>query len=173
MFEPVLPPPMLIIFGADQMAVPLVRLAKVMGFRTVVSDARPAFATREKHPDADRVIAAWPKDVIAQMDVDVHTYIVSLNHEPHFEDALFHALAGHEFGYLGAIGKRQRQQERLERAAAAGFDLGQLPPIHTPIGLDIGGKTPEEMALSVMAEIIAVKNGRSGGMLRDAMASQP
>jgi xanthine dehydrogenase accessory factor len=166
---PGLPPPTLLIFGADQMAVPLVRFAKLMGFRTVVSDARPAFATREKHTDADRVIAAWPKDVIAQVGVDDRTYVISLNHEPRFEDALLHALAGHKFPYLGAIGKRQRHRERVERAAEAGFDLGQLPPIHTPIGLDIGGKTPEEMALSVMAEIIAVKNGRSGGMLRETM----
>jgi xanthine dehydrogenase accessory factor len=173
LFEPVLSPLTLLIFGADQMAVPLARLAKLMGFRAVVSDARPAFATREKHPDADAVIAAWPHEVIAQVGVDDRTYVVSLNHEPRFEDALFHALAGCEFPYLGAIGKRQRQNERLERAAEAGFDLGQLPEIHTPIGLDIGGKTPEEMALSVMAEIIAVKNGRSGGMLRVTMADRP
>jgi xanthine dehydrogenase accessory factor len=172
LFEPRLPPPTLLIFGADQMAVPLVRLARIMGFWTVVSDARPAFATRDKHPDADQVIAAWPKDVIAQVGVGPRTYVVSLNHEPRFEDALFHALAGCDFPYLGAIGKRRRHQERLERAAAAGFDLAQLPPIHTPIGLDIGGKTPEEMALSVMAEIVAVKNGRAGGMLRATMADR-
>ena len=172
LFEPILPPPTLIIFGAEQMAVPLVRFANLMGFRTVVSDARPAFATREKHPDADDVIAAWPKDVIAQVGVTDRTCIVSLNHEPRFEDALLHALAGHDFRYLGAIGKHQRQHERLERAKIAGFDLAQLPPIHTPIGLDIGGKTPDEMALSVIAEIIAVKNGRAGGMLHKTLINR-
>lgn len=172
LLEPVLHPPTLLIFGADQLAVPLVRLARIMGFRTVVSDARPAFATREKHPDADKVIAAWPKDVIAQIGLDQRAYVVSLNHEPRFEDALLHALVGQPVRYIGAIGKRQRYQERLERAAAAGFDLDQLPPIHTPIGLDIGGKSPEEMALSIMAEIIAVKNGRSGEMLVKTMADR-
>ncbi len=165
LFEPVLPPPTLLIFGAVQTAVPLVRLAKIMGFRTVVTDARPAYATPEKHPDADLVLAAWPQDVIAQVGVDHWTFVVSLNHEPRFEDALLHALAGHEVGYLGAMGKPQREDERIARAAEAGFDLALLPDIHTPIGLDIGGKSAEEMALSILAEIVAVKNGRSGGML--------
>jgi xanthine dehydrogenase accessory factor len=163
LFEPVLPPPTLLIFGGDQMALPLVRFAKILGFRTVVTDARPAFAAREKHPDADQVVAAWPEEVVERIGVDDRTYIVSLNHEPRFEDAMLHALAGRDFPYLGAIGKPQRGAERAERAAAAGFDLDQLPPIHTPIGLDIGGKSAEEMALSVIAEIVAV-NKRSGGM---------
>jgi xanthine dehydrogenase accessory factor len=78
---------------------------------------------------------------------------------------MLQALAGHEVAYIGAIGKRMRHVERVERAAAAGLDLSQFPLIHTPIGLDIGGKTPEELALSIIAEIIAVKNSRSGGML--------
>lgn len=165
LFEPVQPPPTLLIFGAEQVAVPLTRLAKVMGFRTVVTDARPAFVSREKYPDADRVLAAWPQDVVQQVGVDERTYVVSLNHEARFEDAMLRALAGRAIGYLGAIGKPGRHDERIARAEAAGFDLRQLPPIHTPIGLDIGGKTPEEIALSILAEIIAVKNGRSGGML--------
>lgn len=167
LFEPALPPPTLLIFGAEQIAVPLVRLANVMGFRTVVTDARPAFATREKHPDASEVIAAWPDEVVQQVGVDNRTYIVSLNHEPRFEDAMLRALLNSNAArYIGAIGKRVRHQERLERAAEQGVDLSRLPPIHTPIGLDTGGKTPEEIALSILAEIIAVKNGRSGSMLR-------
>jgi xanthine dehydrogenase accessory factor len=164
LFEPVLPPPTLLIFGAEQVAVPLVRFAKLLGFRTVVSDARPAFATRERHPEADLVLHAWPEEVISQVGVDRRTYVVSLNHEPRFEDAVLHALAGREMRYLGAIGKPQRRAERETRAAVVGFDLGQLPSVHTPIGLDIGGKSPEEIALSIMAEIVAVRNGRSGGV---------
>jgi xanthine dehydrogenase accessory factor len=164
LFEPVLPPPTLLIFGGDQMAVPLVRFAAILGFHTVVTDARPAFATRDKHPDADQVLAEWPEEVVQHVEVDDRTYVVSLNHEPRFEDALLRALAGRDIAYLGMIGKRQRAAERIERAHAAGLDLGQLPPIHTPIGLDIGGKSAEEMALSVIAEIVAVKNKRSGGM---------
>lgn len=165
LFEPVLPPPTLLIFGGDQAAIPLVRFARLLGFRTVVSDARPAFATREKHPDADLVIAEWPEAVIAQVGADERTYVVSLNHEPRFEDALLRALVGRPVRYMGAIGKRIRHVEREERLAQAGFDLAQLPDIHTPIGLDIGGKSPEEIALSIIAEIVAVKNGRGGGML--------
>jgi xanthine dehydrogenase accessory factor len=155
----VLPPPTLLVFGGDQAAIPLVRLARLLGFRTVVSDARPAFATREKHPDADLVIAEWPGVVIAQVGADERTYVVSLNHEPRFEDALLRALVGRPVRYIGAIGKRVRRAEREERLAQAGFDLAQLPDIHTPIGLDIGGKSPEEIALSIIAEIVAVKNG--------------
>ncbi len=165
LFEPVLPPPLLLIFGGDVAALPLVRFAKILGLRTVVTDARPAFATREKHPDADEVIAAWPAEIIRRVGVDARTYVVSLNHEPRFEDALMQALVGHEIGYLGAIGKRVRHAERVARLQEIGLDLGQLPAIHTPIGLDIGGKSPEEIALSIIAEIVAVKNQRPGGML--------
>ena len=103
---------------------------------------------------------SWP------VGVNRRTYAVSLNHEPRFEDAMLRALAGHPLAYLGAIGKPQRAAERAERAQATGLDLGQLPPIHTPVGLDLGGKSAEEIALSIIAEIIAVKNGRSGGMAR-------
>lgn len=171
LFEPVLPPPTLLVFGADQAAVPLVRFARLLGFRTVVSDGRSAFATRAKHPDAELVLAAWPDEVVRRVGVDDRTYIVSLNHEPRFEDALLHALAGRRVAYIGAIGKRARHQERVERAAAAGLSLDQFPPIHTPIGLDIGGKSPEEVALSIMAEIVAVRNGRPGGMLVEQPAA--
>jgi xanthine dehydrogenase accessory factor len=144
-----------------------VRLAKIMGFRTVVSDARPAFATPDKHPDADLVLAEWPAEVVDRLEVDNRTFVVSLNHEPRYEDAMLRALLGHEFAYLGAIGKRQRHAERLARAAETGLDLAELPPIRTPVGLDLGGKSPEEIALSILAEIVAVKNGRPGGRLSD------
>jgi xanthine dehydrogenase accessory factor len=156
---------MLLIVGGTQLAVPLVRLANMLGFRTVVTDARPAYATREKHPEADLLLPGWPGDVLPELGIDERTYVVSLNHEPRFEDALWRALAGHPVAYIGAIGKPQRKQEREERLAVAGFDLGQFPPIHTPVGLDIGGSSDAERALSVMAEVIAVRHGRSGGML--------
>lgn len=165
LFEPVLEPLTLLIFGADQTAVPLVRIAKLLGFRTIVTDGRPAFVTRDKHPDADEIIAAWPAEVVQQVGVNDRFFIVSLNHEPRFEDAMIAAIHDKPVRYIGAIGKRVRAEERRERLAQKGFDLNQLPPIHTPIGLDIGGKSPEEIALSIMAEIIAVKNGRTGGRL--------
>lgn len=160
--EPQLSPPLLWIVGAESVAAPLAQFAKVMGFTVVISDSRPAFALPERFPAADRVIKAWPKDVIEQIEIDRRTCVVSLNHEPRFEDALWGALADQPVRYIGAIGKARRAEERAERAAAAGFDLDRLPPIHTPVGLNIGGKTPPEIALSIMAEIIAVRNGRAG-----------
>ncbi len=172
LLEPRLPPPTLLIFGAEAVAVPLVKMAKILGFRTVIGDPRAAFATREKHPDADAVIAAWPDEVIARVGTDARTYVVSLNHEPRFEDALLRALVGRPLGYLGMLGKPQRQTERAARAAAAGLDLAQLPPIHTPIGLNIGGKSAEEIALSILAEVVAVRNGRLGGMASDKLRTR-
>lgn len=173
LFEPLGNEPVLVIFGGTAAAVPLVRFAQILGFRTVVTDARPAYATREKHPEADEVVPGWPQDVIDQIGIDDRTYVVSLNHEPRFEDAMLRALAGRPIRYLGAIGQRARQTERVERLTQAGFDFSQLPPIHTPIGLDIGGKSPEEMALSVIAEIVAVRNGHSGGMLFENTRHEP
>ena len=110
------------------------------------------------------MIAAWPDEVVRRVGVDHRTYVVSLNHEPRFEDAMLHALAGHDVAYIGAIGKRVRHLERVERAAAAGLDLTQFPPI---IRRSAGHRrqSPEEIALSIIAEIVAVKNGRPGGML--------
>lgn len=161
LLEPRLAPPLLWIVGAETIAIPLAEFGRIMGFRVVISDSRPAFAVPEKFPAADAVIAAWPQDVIGQLPLDARTCVVSLNHEPRFEDALLHVLAGHKFHYLGAIGQPQRAIERQERAAAAGFDLTRLPPIHTPVGLHIGGKSAPEIALSIMAEIVAVRNGRA------------
>ncbi len=158
--EPQLSPPLLWIVGAESVAAPLAQFAKIMGFTVVISDARPAFAVPERFPAANRVITAWPKDAAGQIEIDRRTCVVSLNHEPRFEDALWRALAGQTVRYIGAIGKAKRAEERAERAAAAGFDLDHLPPIHTPVGLNIGGKTPPEIALSIMAEIVAVRNGR-------------
>lgn len=161
LIEPRLVPPTLWIVGAEPTAAPLAQFAKIMGYTVVISDSRPAFAVRARFPAADAVIAAWPKDVVQQIALDKRTCVVSLNHEPRFEDSLLHALADQPIRYFGAIGKPARAVERAERAAAAGFDLSRLPPIHTPIGLNIGGKSPEEVALSIMAEIVAVRNGRA------------
>ncbi len=161
LIEPLLAPPVLWIAGAEPVAAPLAEFARIMGFRVVISDPRPAFAVPERFPAADRVVAAWPRDMLPELALDARACVVSLNHEPRFEDPLWHALADQPVRYLGAIGKPQRAIERRERAAAAGFDLDRLPPIHTPVGLDIGGKSPEEIALSIIAEIVAVCNGRT------------
>lgn len=149
----------LLIFGATDIATVLASLAARVGFDVTVSDPRATLANRQRHPDANRVIATWPEGVVAQVGIDEHTFIVSLNHEPRFEDALFVALMNRPTpAYIGAIGKPQRQTEREARQKEAGFDLSRLPPIHTPIGVPIGGKSPEEIAVSILAQLIAVRN---------------
>jgi xanthine dehydrogenase accessory factor len=151
----------LFIFGADDTAAVLASLAARIGFDVTVSDPRSSFADPDRHPDANRVVAAWPQEVFATVAVDDASYIVSLDHEPRFEDALFVALMEQPRpAYIGAIGKPQRQVEREARQHESGFDLSRLPRIHTPIGLPIGGKSPEEIAVSILAELIAVRNGR-------------
>ncbi len=151
----------LLIFGAGDIAAVLAAFAARVGFDVTVSDPRSNLADPARHPDANRVVAAWPREILAEVGVDETSYIVSLNHEPHFEDALFAALMEHRPpAYIGAIGKPQRQLEREARQEESGFDLSRLPRVHTPIGLPIGGKSPEEIAVSILAELIAVRNGR-------------
>lgn len=151
----------LLIFGAGDIAAVLASFAARVGFDVTVSDPRSSFAAPDRHPGANRVVAAWPREVLAEVGVDDASYIVSLNHEPRFEDALFVALMEHPRpAYIGAIGRLQRQTEREARQRESGFDLSRLPGVHTPIGLPIGGKSPEEIAVSILAELIAVRNGR-------------
>jgi xanthine dehydrogenase accessory factor len=151
----------LFVFGATEIATVLASLAARVGFDVTVSDPRKIFADPEHHPEAHRVIAAWPDEVFRQVTVDESSFVVSLNHEPRFEDALFVALMGRRRpAYIGAIGKQARAREREARQEAAGFDLSKLPPVHTPIGIPIGGKSPEEIAVSILAELIAVRNGK-------------
>ncbi len=161
--EPMLPPRYLLIFGAHDIAAPLSRLAGVMGFRTIVSDPRADYARASRFPDADEVVTGWPHQVLERYRPDSRTAVVSLNHEPRFEDDLLHTLCIYpDVAYIGAVGKPQRRAERLDRAREAGVDLSVLPPIHTPVGLDLGGKEPEHIALSIVSEIVAVEHGRTG-----------
>ncbi len=151
----------LFIFGADDTAAVLAAFAARVGFDVTVSDPRKSFADPARHPEANRVVAAWPREVFSELGVDDASYIVSLNHEPRFEDALFVALMEQPRpAYIGAIGKPERQAEREARQRESGFDLSKLPRVRTPIGLPIGGKSPEEIAVSILAELIAVRNGR-------------
>ena len=171
--EPMLPPRYLLIFGAHDIAAPLSRLAGVMGFRTVVSDPRADYARATRFPDADEVVTGWPHQVLKRYEPDARTAVVSLNHEPRFEDDLVHTLCAYpEVAYIGAIGKPQRRAERLDRARETGVDLSVLPRIHTPVGLDLGGKEPEHIALSIVSEILAVEHGRTGRPLLET-ASAP
>ena len=152
-------PNRLLIFGGVHIAVPLVEFAKLLGFQVIVIDARGRFATRERFPNADDIALAYADDYLPSADVDGSTYVVVLTHDPKLDDpALIHALKT-DARYVGAIGSRKTHAKRVERLREAGLTDGQIEKIHAPIGLDIDAQNPEEIALAIMAEIIAAKNG--------------
>jgi xanthine dehydrogenase accessory factor len=169
--EPRLPKPLLLIVSGGPPAAPLAVFGREMGYRVVVSDPREMYARRELFPGAHEVVCAWPRDLpqivgTGPGGLGSRCAVVSLNHEPRFEDDLFRMLMDQpRVGYLGAIGKRRRHEERIERQRREGFDLSRLPEIHTPIGLDVGGREPQDIALATIAEVQAVRHRASGGFL--------
>jgi xanthine dehydrogenase accessory factor len=168
-FIEVFPPsPTLLIFGAVHVAQPLTRFAKQLGFRVVVTDARRVLATAERFPEADEIVVAWPDDALAQIEVAPSTFIAILTHDPKFDEPALTGALATEARYIGAVGSRKTNEDRRERLRAAGVDDEHLARLHAPIGLNIGGETPEEMALSILAEMIAVRHGRPGGPLSTA-----
>ncbi len=160
------PRPLLVLIGAVHVAQVLLTFAQPLGFRTVVADARETLANRDRFPEVDRLLVAWPDDAIAQLPVDRTSAIVILTHDPKFDEPAITAALASNAGYIGAIGSRKTSAERRQRLTEAGVSQDQLERIHAPIGLDIGGRSPEEMAISILGEIIAERNGRSGGSLR-------
>jgi xanthine dehydrogenase accessory factor len=167
--EPFLPPPVLVLIGGVHVAIPLARFAKALGFSVIVSDPRAKFANRERFPEADEVLLAWPDEALAQIEIDDATYIVLLTHDPKIDEPALAAALKTEAAYIGAIGSRTTHTARFERMARWGVTAEELQRVYAPIGLDLGGRTPEETALSIVAEMVAVKNGRSGGSLRDTV----
>ena len=162
------PPPRLLVFGAVDTAEALCRAAKQLGWRTIVADARGKFATKERIPSADELYVAWPEDVLAQVAPDHATAVVVLTHDEKFDmPALVGTLATDAF-YIGALGSRRNQEKRRERLLEAGVAEDQVDRIHGPAGLDIGAHSPEETALSILGEILAVRARRAGGPLREA-----
>jgi xanthine dehydrogenase accessory factor len=160
------PPPLLLVFGAVDLAEELCRAAKGLGWRTVVTDARARFATRERIPSAGELVVAWPEEVLARFRPDDRTAVVVLTHEERWDvPALVGALASDAF-YVGAIGSRRTQEKRRECLVEEGVSAEQLERLCGPAGLDLGAATPAETALSILAEILAVRAGREGGRLR-------
>ena len=152
------PPPTLIIVGAGHIAIPLTIFAKTLNYRVVVIDARAAFATRERFPSADELIVAWPDEVLEKMDLYPSTSVAVLTHDPKFDEPTLKVVLARNVGYIGAIGSRKTGADRAERLKKQGLTDEQLKRIHGPIGLNIGGAEPEEMALAIMAEIVAVRH---------------
>jgi xanthine dehydrogenase accessory factor len=162
------PPPRLLVFGAVDTAEELCRLAKQLGWRTIVADARGKFATPARVPSADEIVVAWPEEVLARVRPESDTAVVVLTHDDKFDiPALRDALHTDAF-YVGAIGSRRNQERRRERLLEAGVSEEALERIHGPAGLDLGAATPGETALSIVAEIVAARFGRSGGPLRES-----
>jgi xanthine dehydrogenase accessory factor len=165
----VAPPPRLIMFGAVDFAGALARMARAAGWRPYVIDPRGRFATSERFPDAEEIVVAWPEEAFAQIGgIDRATYIAVLTHDPKLDDAALELAVRSNAAYIGAMGSRRAQEKRRERLAEKGLTDEELQRIAAPIGLDLGGLTAEETALSIMAEVVAVRNGRSGGRLSQA-----
>jgi xanthine dehydrogenase accessory factor len=161
--ETLAPQPRMLVFGAGHNAQPLTTMARQLGFRVVVADARPMWATDDRFPDADEVIVGWPEAVFAKIPLDRRTYVVLLSHDPRFEDPVFAEVHGKPIKYLGAIGSRRTHAARLERLEADGWTPDELDTIFGPVGLDIGAETPAEMAISILAEIIQARYGSGSG----------
>jgi xanthine dehydrogenase accessory factor len=155
------PPPRLVVVGAADTAELLSRAAKALGWRTTVIDPRPALVTRERLPSPDELVTAWPDE----LEADSETAVVVLTHEERLDlPALRAALASPAF-YVGAIGSRRTQEKRRARLLEAGINEEQLERLAGPAGLDLGAHTPAETAVSILAEVLAVREGRSGGRL--------
>ncbi len=170
--EPFRRPAHLIIVGAIHIAIPLHRLAKLMGYRVTVVDARAKFATKERFPDADELIVAWPDEAIARLTIDNSSYVVILTHDPKFDLPALRSVLAKEAGYIGAIGSRKTNQNRFDALRAEGFTEEQLSFVYGPIGLDLGSRGAEETALGILAEITAVRFGGTASSMREVRASR-
>ena len=165
------PPPRLVVVGGIDTAEELCRAAKALGWRTAVTDPRPALVTRERLPSPDELVTAWPDEALQRLAPDADTAVVVLTHEERLDvPALTAALASPAF-YVGAIGSRRTQAKRRERLLEAGVDESDLDRLAGPAGLDLGAHSPAETAVSILAEVLAVRAGRSGGRLVERSGS--
>lgn len=158
--EAVLPAPTLMLIGGVHIAVALVPLAQRLGFRTVVIDPREAFGNRARFPTADVLASDWPDKAFARHPITRGTAVVALTHDEKFDDPALKIALRSEAFYVGALGGKVTREKRLRRLAAAGFGAHELSRLRQPIGLDIGARTPEEIALATLAQIVAARNGR-------------
>ncbi len=160
------PSPQLIIVGGVHIAIAMVAFAKTLGYRTIVVDPRRAFGSQARFPDIDQLIQAWPEEAFARLELNASTAVVMLTHDPKIDDpALRLALPSRAF-YVGALGSRSTQAKRRERLRQAGLKEAVIDRLHGPIGLDLGGQSPEEIALAVMAQVVAARSGQAAGEAR-------
>ena len=162
------PPPRLFVYGAADTAEALCAAAKLLGWRTIVADARPRFLTPERIPSADELLPLWPDEALAQVAPDAATAVVVLTHDDKFDLPLVRGALATEASYIGWLGSRRNQERRRGLLLEQGLSEEELDRISGPSGLDIGAQTPAETALSMLGEILAVRAGRDGGRLKDA-----
>ncbi len=169
--EPFPRPHELLIFGGSHVAIPLTRLAKELGFRVTVVDARSKFAGRDRFPEARRVIHAWPDEVLKELPMDGSTYVVILTHDPKFDDPTITAALRGRPRYIGAIGSKKTHRDRVARLTASGVNPVEIQRVHAPIGLDLGAQTAEETALAILSQMVAVRHGKQGGPMPGSAAA--
>ena len=156
------PPPRMLVFGAIDFAAAVARVGKFLGYHVTVCDARQVFATKSRFPDADEVIVEWPHRFLAGTAVDSRTVIAVLTHDPKFDVPLLEVALRTPAGYIGAMGSRRTHDDRLDRLREVGLTEDELARLRSPIGLDLGARTPEETAVSIAAELIQLRWGGSG-----------
>lgn len=161
----------LIIFGAIDFAAALAKVGKFLGYHVTVCDARQIFTTQKRFPDADEVIVDWPHRYLATQQIDPRTVIAVLTHDPKFDVPVLKIALGSNAGYVGAMGSRRTHLDRLARLREEGVSTESLARLHSPIGLDLGARTPEETALSIAAEIVKYRWGGSGLALNESDGS--
>ncbi len=154
-------PPKLIIIGAVHLSEPLITIANSIGFETILIDPREAFATRERFPHVDHLLRQWPQDVLSDLKLDKSAYIVVLTHDPKLDDPALLLSLKSRARYVGALGSRRTNRKRMERLQKDGLTEDQLSRLHAPIGLDLGGRSSSEIAVSIMAEIVKIRNTQS------------
>jgi xanthine dehydrogenase accessory factor len=162
------PPPRMLVFGAIDFAAAVARIGRFLGYHVTVCDARPVFATTKRFPEADEVVVDWPHRYLESTEVDGRTVICVLTHDPKFDVPLLEAALRTPAKYVGAMGSRRTHEDRLERLREAGLSETELARLASPIGLDIGARTPEETAVSIAAEIVAAHWGGTGSRLAEA-----
>jgi len=167
------PPPRMIIFGAVDFTAALLKVARVLGYSVTVCDAREVFATRRRFPLADEVVVDWPQRYLERVGPTLgpRDAVCVLTHDHKFDVPAVVAALATDVGYIGAMGSRRTASQRRERLLDAGVDAASLGRLMAPIGLDLGGRTPEETAISICAEIIALRSGRDARSLRDGSAA--
>ncbi len=161
------PPPRMLVFGAIDFAAAVARVGKFLGYHVTVCDARKVFATKSRFPDADEVIVEWPHRFLASTSIDGRTVICVLTHDPKFDVPLLEVALRTPAGYIGAMGSRRTHEDRIERLREVGLTDAELDRLRSPIGLDLGARTPEETAVSIAAELIQLRWGGSGQPLTE------